>query len=168
MSSSTEQEGEISTPNVLKLSSDLRPLMFWMSNATELLNFFQVKVEAMEKEWEFEGENDLKAIWENCQLNLNWTCRKVNILNKISEDWQCCTYTSLCHLNHHSVKAQGDPLLTADRDTCSEALAQLDDVIMHTFQQCVYHLTKVEYKKQDYVLFSKIFFFLCIWHSEHS
>lgn len=28
-------------------------------------------------------------------------------------------------------------------DTCSDALAQLDDVIMHTFQQCVYHLTKV-------------------------
>lgn len=55
MSSPAEQEGEISTPNVLKLSSDLRPLMFWMSNATELLNFFQVKVETMEKEWEFEG-----------------------------------------------------------------------------------------------------------------
>ncbi|CAJ1062453.1 ras-interacting protein 1-like [Xyrichtys novacula] len=92
---STEQEGEISTPNVQKLSADLRPLMFWMSNATELLNFFQVKVEAMEKEWEFE--------------------------------------------------APGDPLLTADMDTCSEALAQLDDVIMHTFQQCVYHLTKTLY-----------------------
>ncbi len=28
-------------------------------------------------------------------------------------------------------------------DTCSEALVQLDDIIMHTFQQCVYHLTKV-------------------------
>ncbi|TNN02643.1 hypothetical protein fugu_010130 [Takifugu bimaculatus] len=92
---SAEQEGEISTPNVLKLSSDLRPLMFWMSNATELLNFFQVKVEALEKEWEFE--------------------------------------------------APGDPVLTADMDTCSEALAQLDDVIMHTFQQCVYHLTKTLY-----------------------
>uniref|UniRef100_A0A3P9HVA3 Ras interacting protein 1 n=1 Tax=Oryzias latipes TaxID=8090 RepID=A0A3P9HVA3_ORYLA len=92
---STEQEGEISTPNVQKLSSDLRPLMFWMSNATELLNFFQVKVEVMEKEWEFE--------------------------------------------------APGDPVLTADMDTCSEALAQLDDVIMHTFQQCVYHLTKTLY-----------------------
>lgn len=36
--------------------------MFWMSNATELLNFFQVKVEAMEKEWEFEGESDLKRL----------------------------------------------------------------------------------------------------------
>lgn len=33
--------------------------------------------------------------------------------------------------------------MSADLDTCSEALAQLDDVIMHTFQQCVYHLTKV-------------------------
>lgn len=35
--------------------------MFWMSNATELLNFFQVKVEVMEKEWEFEGENNWKT-----------------------------------------------------------------------------------------------------------
>lgn len=42
-----------------------------------------------------------------------------------------------------SIKAPGDPVLMADMDTCSEALAQLDDVIMHTFQQCVYHLTKV-------------------------
>ncbi|KAM7383324.1 hypothetical protein PAMP_002987 [Pampus punctatissimus] len=42
-------------------------------------------------------------------------------------------------------EAPGDPVLTADMDTCSEALAQLDDVIMHTFQQCVYHLTKTLY-----------------------
>lgn len=46
-------------------------------------------------------------------------------------------------LNDCFFKAPGDPVLTADMDTCSEALAQLDDVIMHTFQQCVYHLTKV-------------------------
>ncbi|XP_036394019.1 ras-interacting protein 1 [Megalops cyprinoides] len=92
---STDQGADMSTPSIQKVSSDLRPLMFWMSNATELLNFFQVKVEAMEKEWEFE--------------------------------------------------APGDPVLVADLDTCSEALAQLDDVIMHTFQQCVYHLTKTLY-----------------------
>ncbi|KAG1947831.1 unconventional myosin-Vc [Pimephales promelas] len=90
-----EAEVELPPPSMQKLSSDLQPLMFWMSNATELLNFFQVKVEAMEKEWEFE--------------------------------------------------APGDPVLSADMDTCSEALAQLDDVIMHTFQQCVYHLTKTLY-----------------------
>ncbi|RXN28147.1 ras-interacting 1 [Labeo rohita] len=92
---SAEADVELPPPSVQKLSSDLRPLMFWMSNATELLNFFQVKVETMEKEWEFE--------------------------------------------------APGDPVLSADMDTCSEALAQLDDVIMHTFQQCVYHLTKTLY-----------------------
>lgn len=92
---SAEADVELPPPSVQKLSSDLRPLMFWMSNATELLNFFQAKVEAMEKEWEFE--------------------------------------------------APGDPVLSADMDTCSEALAQLDDVIMHTFQQCVYHLTKTLY-----------------------
>ncbi|XP_021478794.2 LOW QUALITY PROTEIN: ras-interacting protein 1 [Oncorhynchus mykiss] len=92
---STEQEVELSAPSAQRLSSDLRPLMFWMSNATELLNFFQVKVEAMERDWEFE--------------------------------------------------VPGDPVLSADLDTCSEALAQLDDVIMHTFQQCVYHLTKTLY-----------------------
>ncbi|KAI2655367.1 Ras-interacting protein 1 [Labeo rohita] len=63
---SAEADVELPPPSVQKLSSDLRPLMFWMSNATELLNFFQ-------------------------------------------------------------------------------ALAQLDDVIMHTFQQCVYHLTKTLY-----------------------
>ncbi|KAJ8289916.1 hypothetical protein GJAV_G00006720 [Gymnothorax javanicus] len=92
---SADQESEVTTPSIQEVSSDLRPLMFWMSNATELLNFFQVKVEAMEKEWEFE--------------------------------------------------APGDPVVSADIDTCSEALAQLDDVIMHTFQQCVYHLTKTLY-----------------------
>ncbi|KAK3551126.1 hypothetical protein QTP70_014000, partial [Hemibagrus guttatus] len=92
---SPEPEADLPPPSVQKLSSDLRPLMFWMANATELLNFFQVKVETMEKEWEFE--------------------------------------------------AQGDPVLSADMDTCSDALAQLDDVIMHTFQQCVYHLTKTLY-----------------------
>ncbi|KAG7335829.1 hypothetical protein KOW79_000522 [Hemibagrus wyckioides] len=92
---SPESEADLPPPSVQKLSSDLRPLMFWMANATELLNFFQVKVETLEKEWEFE--------------------------------------------------APGDPVLSADMDTCSDALAQLDDVIMHTFQQCVYHLTKTLY-----------------------
>lgn len=66
---------------------------------------------------------------------------------EIKADTKC-----LIHLNDCSVmiffKAPGDPLLTADMDTCSEALAQLDDVIMHTFQQCVYHLTKVQYKSK--------------------
>ncbi|MBN3306582.1 RAIN protein, partial [Amia calva] len=42
-------------------------------------------------------------------------------------------------------EAPGDPTLSADLDTCTEALALLDEVIMYTFQQCVYHLTKTLY-----------------------
>lgn len=45
--------------------------MFWMSNATELLNFFQVKVETMEKEWEFEGESDFYKNKEEIQVIIN-------------------------------------------------------------------------------------------------
>lgn len=67
--SSTEQEVEISMPNVQKLSADLQPLMFWMSNATELLNFFQVKVENMEKEWEFEGKGKFLTLRSLTVLN---------------------------------------------------------------------------------------------------
>lgn len=63
---------------------------------------------------------------------------------------------SLIDLNDHFFKAPGDPLLTADMDTCSEALAQLDDVIMHTFQQCVYHLTKVKYKNKSRLLMTSL------------
>lgn len=72
--SSPESEADLPPPSVQKLSSDLRPLMFWMSNATELLNFFQVKVEAMEKEWEFEGEKKKQqqhATYLSLQMNLH-------------------------------------------------------------------------------------------------
>lgn len=114
--------------------------MFWMSNATELLNFFQVKVETMEKEWEFEGESDLKTMEITDSSNNE-------PLGTMTVQWNTTDFgnvrNTFFHLNDCFFKAPGDPLLTADMDTCSEALAQLDDVIMHTFQQCVYHLTKV-------------------------
>nr|XP_014351956.1 PREDICTED: ras-interacting protein 1 [Latimeria chalumnae] len=38
-----------------------------------------------------------------------------------------------------------DPLLSSDLDTCEDAMAMLDEVIMFTFQQCVYYLTKALY-----------------------
>lgn len=112
-----------------------------MSNATELLNFFQVKVEAMEKEWEFEGAGDsLVQLWSLKEMQQTFG----GLHPEVRADTK-----SLINRNDCFFKAPGDPLLTADMDTCSEALAQLDDVIMHTFQQCVYHLTKVQHKKQD-------------------
>lgn len=84
--SPTDSNGDLSPPGVQELATDLRPLMFWMSNATELLNFFQVKVEAMEKEWEFEGKlglfSEVFLKKKKCLLSQNvlWV-RPMNVLS---------------------------------------------------------------------------------------
>ncbi|XP_039597376.1 ras-interacting protein 1 [Polypterus senegalus] len=98
---------EVSTLSIEAVTTELQPLMFWMSNATELLNFIQLKVQDMEKDWEFEN---------------------------------------LC-----------DPALSADLEMGSEALTLLDDVIMYTFQQCVYYLTKTLYSALPALLDSNPF-----------
>ncbi|XP_062890735.1 ras-interacting protein 1 isoform X1 [Mobula hypostoma] len=72
------------------MTPDLRPLMFWMANAVELLNFAQRKAA------EVEGEEDF---WD-------------------------------------------DPSDSQDLESCEEAMLLLDEVIMYTFQQCVYYITK--------------------------
>lgn len=76
------------------VSVELRPLILWMANTTELLSFVQEKVLEMEKEADQEG-------------------------------------------------LSSDPQLCNDLELCDEALALLDEVIMCTFQQSVYYLTKV-------------------------
>ncbi|KAE8593514.1 hypothetical protein XENTR_v10019169 [Xenopus tropicalis] len=79
-----------------EVATDLRPLMLWMSNSMELLNFVQRKILDLEKEWESEGSSQ-------------------------------------------------DTLLSSDIEACEESMALLDEVIMYTFQQCVYYLTKTLY-----------------------
>ncbi|XP_073408219.1 ras-interacting protein 1 isoform X1 [Dendrobates tinctorius] len=85
-----------STLGIEEVASDLQPLMLWMANSMELLNFVQRKILDMEKEWESEGTSQ-------------------------------------------------DALLSSDLEACEESMALLDEVIMYTFQQCVYYLTKTLY-----------------------
>ncbi|KAM9299425.1 ras-interacting protein 1 [Gastrophryne carolinensis] len=85
-----------STLGIKEVASDLRPLMLWMANSMELLNFVQKKLLDMEKEWDSEV---------SCQ----------------------------------------DALLTSDIEACEDSMSLLDEVIMYTFQQCVYYLTKTLY-----------------------
>ena len=73
-----------------KVLPELKPVLFWMSNALEMLHFLQ---------------------------------------NRLS------TYL----LPKEQVTTNKDALLTADE----ELLTVLEEVIMFTFQQTVYHLTKV-------------------------
>lgn len=49
----------------------------------------------------------------------------------------------LPHPPLHPTAPYPDPQLTADLEACDEAMAVLDEVIMSTFQQSVYYLTKV-------------------------
>ncbi|XP_029141555.1 ras-interacting protein 1 [Protobothrops mucrosquamatus] len=48
-------------------------------------------------------------------------------------------------------------LLSSDLETCDEAMAVLDEVIMSTFQQCVYYLTKTLYSALPVLLDSNPF-----------
>ncbi|XP_010848004.1 PREDICTED: ras-interacting protein 1 [Bison bison bison] len=86
------------------VSVELRPLMLWMANTTELLSFVQEKVLEMEKEAD-----------------------------------------------------QEDPQLCNDLELCDEAMALLDEVIMCTFQQSVYYLTKTLYSTLPALLDSNPF-----------
>ncbi|XP_065514113.1 ras-interacting protein 1 isoform X1 [Caloenas nicobarica] len=49
------------------------------------------------------------------------------------------------------------PEVTSDLDTCDEAMATLDEVVMSTFQQCVYYLTKSLYATLPLLLESNPF-----------
>ncbi|XP_046539964.1 ras-interacting protein 1 isoform X1 [Equus asinus] len=90
------------------VSVELRPLMLWMANTTELLSFVQEKVMEMEKEADQEG-------------------------------------------------LSSDPQLCNDLELCDEAMALLDEVIMCTFQQSVYYLTKTLYSTLPALLDSNPF-----------
>ncbi|KAG8429471.1 hypothetical protein GDO86_020111, partial [Hymenochirus boettgeri] len=91
-----QDKGSPGSLGIDEVATDLRPLMLWMSNSMELLNFVQRKILDMEKEWESEGSSQ-------------------------------------------------DALLSSDLEACEESMALLDEVIMYTFQQCVYYLTKTLY-----------------------
>ncbi|KFO26238.1 Ras-interacting protein 1 [Fukomys damarensis] len=90
------------------VSVELRPLMLWMANTTELLSFVQEKVLEMEKEADQDG-------------------------------------------------LSSDPQLCNDLELCDEAMALLDEVIMCTFQQSVYYLTKTLYSTLPALLDSNPF-----------
>ncbi|XP_029440257.1 ras-interacting protein 1 [Rhinatrema bivittatum] len=103
-----QDKSHLGTLGIEEVAADLQPLMLWMANAMELLNFVQKKVLEMEKEWDSEG-------------------------------------------------APHDALLSNDLEACEEAMSLLDEVIMYTFQQCVYYLTKTLYSALPALLSSNPF-----------
>ncbi|XP_043852214.1 ras-interacting protein 1 [Dromiciops gliroides] len=104
-----QPEGTLEAPlSIEAVAAELRPLMSWMANTTELLSYVQEKVLDMEKEADQEG-------------------------------------------------LSSDPQLCSDLELCDEAMAVLDEVIMCTFQQSVYYLTKTLYSTLPALLDSNPF-----------
>lgn len=101
--------------------------MLWMANTTELLSFVQEKVLEMEKEADQEGELGPSP---SKPTALPWT-RGPGLLS--ASLW----------LSRSPPRPSPDPQLCNDLELCDEAMALLDEVIMCTFQQSVYYLTKV-------------------------
>ncbi|NXN93722.1 RAIN protein, partial [Rhinopomastus cyanomelas] len=93
-------------PALAPVATDLRPLMLWLANGTELLSLAQARVLQLERDLEME-----------------------------------------------SPSAE----LSGDLEQCDEALGVLDEVIMSTFQQSVYYLTKTLYSALPALLESNPF-----------
>lgn len=111
------------------VSVELRPLILWMANTTELLSFVQEKVLEMEKEADQEGELRPGACF------VLPSCPEPGELGSSSHP--------VPPLTPPPPGLSSDPQLCNDLELCDEALALLDEVIMCTFQQSVYYLTKV-------------------------
>lgn len=108
---------------------ELRPLMLWMANTTELLSFVQEKVLEMEKEADQEGE-----LGPDAGLSKPPAASRTGAPGLPSASLR---------LSLSLPDLPSDPQLCNDLELCDEAMALLDEVIMCTFQQSVYYLTKV-------------------------
>lgn len=63
----------------------------------------------------------------------------------LEEEWLLTSLSERCPkiLSSISSGVSHNSLLSSDLEMCDEAMAALDEVIMSTFQQSVYYLTKV-------------------------
>uniref|UniRef100_UPI0037E8E7BE ras-associating and dilute domain-containing protein-like n=1 Tax=Semicossyphus pulcher TaxID=241346 RepID=UPI0037E8E7BE len=96
--------------------SGLRPLVVWMSNSLELLQFIQFQLPLI-LEWRTQKEQGLEEDEEREDEG-----------NKEVENW------ALLELR-----------LSCVRSASEETLAVLEEVLLLAFQQCVYYITKVLY-----------------------
>lgn len=115
-------DGQLQLLNVDELVPGLKPLVMWMANSIELLHFIQHDVpQLLPWRQDQEDEGGLKLIT---------AVRPV----------ACC---NLCLLNVCVFSGLLDSEMLSTRTACEEAMTVLEEVIMFTFQQSVYYLTKV-------------------------
>uniref|UniRef100_A0A3Q3KQR6 Ras-associating and dilute domain-containing protein-like n=1 Tax=Mastacembelus armatus TaxID=205130 RepID=A0A3Q3KQR6_9TELE len=107
---------DLETLNLAYVISGLRPLVVWMSNSLELLQFIQYQLPLI-LEWKIRKEQGQQEEEEK-------------------EDDESKEEINLTNLELH---------LSCVRSASEETMAVLEEVIMLAFQQCVYYITKVLY-----------------------
>lgn len=135
--------------------SGLRPLVVWMSNSLELLQFIQFQLPLV-LEWRLGKEqrerdntevenlgNDLKGFYMIFSQS-----HKVIAVRMYTVDQLMC---DLCGL-YIGFPALLELHLSRVRSASEETVAALEEVIMLTFQQCVYYITKVRIHSTTAVL----------------
>lgn len=103
------------------LSPGLRPLVLWMANSIELLHFIQHDVPQL-------------LPWRQDQEDRGGHIAIVPAGRGLS----ACSLKCVCVFS-----GVLDAEMSSTRTACEEAMTVLEEVIMFTFQQSVYYLTKV-------------------------
>lgn len=116
-----------------ELIPGLQPLVLWMANSIELLHFIQHEVPQLlpwrQDRWDEGGV--LLAIFKG-------------VSSALIEDFK--TLFIFFTLTPDLLQSE----MSSTRTACEEAMTVLEEVIMFTFQQSVYYLTKVRSHIQAY------------------
>lgn len=123
-----------------ELIPGLQPLVLWMSNSIELLHFVQHEVPQL-LPWRQDQEDEGVYYFYICHAH---SCKT------------CSVY--VCAIKTYLFVLSGllDSEMSSTRTACEEAMTVLEEVIMFTFQQSVYYLTKVGCNTLLHTVFKKI------------
>lgn len=132
-SSSDGQPEHLQLLSMEELIPGLQPLVLWMANSIELLHFIQHEVPQL-LPWRQEQEDE--GGWKQSTPVIFNVITAVMLL-----DLQCVVCVFKMCLCVSSGLLDSEMSLT--RTACEEAMTVLEEVIMFTFQQSVYYLTKV-------------------------
>ncbi|MEQ2196532.1 hypothetical protein XENOCAPTIV_002037, partial [Xenoophorus captivus] len=141
----------LSLLSISDLIPDLQTIFFWMSNSIEILYFIQQRAPAYTHSIEtLQGNththtqtlNDECGNGQAKESLLTQTCSRSDTAIRVTFLFHCKPLKGPRVSCHFSLGSK-ESLLSATITANEEAMTILEEVIMYTFQQCVYYITKV-------------------------
>ena len=132
----SQDPASLSLLSISDLIPDLQTIFFWMSNSIEILYFIQQRapaythtIETLQGTYRVETTSHY-SLWYTLDTD------------KATLSPHTTVYL-LCPYHCHLFVGSKESLLSATISANEEAMTILEEVIMYTFQQCVYYITKV-------------------------